>query len=266
MIALALMATVLQSASSQSVFANPVAEILVGAALALVGQLLWRVRKRRASIRWTATWTPVAISSATKYGQIEVLYQGERVDRVHLGLLRIRNDSARDLTDARFVFGFSDTTNIAYSVAQVEGSLVELPFTPSFIESWKGATDSGNLQQTMHYWKWRDYTVPALNRGCVLVVAVLTVGLNAAAPAFALSCESPGVIMRHERHHTVAITSEFFAAVIIGALLTLATTILLIRAPWASVITLPLAWLLGFGATTAGLALARAVRWVGRQL
>lgn len=152
--------------SIASKFWLAVATFLVGA---LVTHIWTRFRSRLATLSWTATSARWAVSAAdTGYGAVQVLYENQPVNNLHVVTIILRNESTRDLVDLPITFAFLEGTLILISEGSVVGNIRPLAVDQAFMGAWREAVSADPLSPQVRYFQTRrDYAIPVFNRGSV---------------------------------------------------------------------------------------------------
>lgn len=213
-------------------------KLIAGAVLFLFGALVtqfWtRFRGRLATLSWTATSSRLAVSSEPNpHAKLEVLYNGQRVNNVHLVTIFLRNESTKDLTNVMVNLAFSDGSAFLISEGQLIGSLKPLLVDAKFMSDWLALANQTPLPaEVAYYGTRRDYPLAVFNRGAVARFdAFVTRSSDGNNPMVSLAVDHEGVQVRNRPP-----VAEFFGvqqsrAQIIGLVLAAALTALAIRSP-----------------------------------
>jgi len=170
------------------------------AAGAAAGHLWLRFRRRLARLTWTAQYQPMAFATEDfGWGRVQILYNGQPAQNLHVITVQIVNESQTDLTNVEFNVQASEGTTVLRSQAVVRGTLVPLPFALGYSHM---LAEAGRRQLTApelaEWGKRSDWQAPVLNRGAVIDAGLLVARNDHLTPNVAVFCNHLGVRLQHQ--------------------------------------------------------------------
>lgn len=205
--------------------------VFCGAGVTILSVIGWVVTHRIRTLRWRVDWSHVGLSSATMHGRIQVLYEGNEVNAIYLGVVRVSNTTRHDVAGLRLVVLFDDGSDIASASAQVEGSVMFADLSQKYIDQYRAAEEADNQVTMRRLWQIRDFVFPVLNRGATAVITIVAVRSTAIVPTIRVSCETLGVRLKHDSRRLIALPLDLSSATWVGLPLTLAGVVTLMLLP-----------------------------------
>ncbi len=251
-------------------FGFPARDLLVFVGLPVLGAVaghLWlRFRRRLARLTWTAQYQPMAFATEDLgWGRVQILYNGQPAQNLHIITVQIVNDSQVDLAAVEFNVQASEGTMVLRSQAVVRRTIAPLPFAPSYAFILAEAARRPLTPTELAEWgKRSDWQAPVLNRGTIVDARLLVARNDLLAPTVTVYCNHLGVRLRHQRPAQEFWGVNLLHAAVVGLALGMLGVLLLVSSGLSM-------WGVGAGAfglgafgSVIGAVAVRVWRWVGK--
>jgi hypothetical protein len=233
---------------------------------AVLGHLWLRFRRKLAQLTWTAQFQPFAFATEDfGWGKVQILYNGQPAQNLHVITVQITNDSQIDLANVEFNLQSTDGTMVLRSEAVVRGMPMPLPLAAGYAQILTEASRRQLTPPELAVWAKRsDWQAPVLNRGAVVDARLLVARNDHLTPGITVFCNHLGVRLRHQPP-----TQQFWGvnqprASLIGLALGVVGVVALVAAEVSTGLTATASFVLGAFGVIIGAGAVRMWRWLAR--
>jgi hypothetical protein len=242
-------------------------------ALTWLAKSLWDgYRGKLRTLRYSVAHTKIAQAGSDQiFGNVEVAWQGAKVQNLGLSTLKIENTTLHDFENLELRVFSAAPTLMLNGRSAINGTTRYPRYTAAFAESLKVPQgESPNAKQYDSYYHSREYIVPVFNRGEVLEITFLVSVLDQSTPGIWVDSLTKGVRC-NERRAPRQISSLIFGvpisiAAAVGSLLSIAGGIVVVWIVPNIWLAVAIALLLGWVATLLGASVVRAYREARRVI
>lgn len=123
------------------------------------------------------------------YGNVQVLYNEEPVQNLHLCTMNLVNSSNKDFKNVEITVWCDVQSLILVSHAQKSNTIAPLQWTSGYAQEF----ENRNEYNVSIVWTKRVYDVPVLNRDDSITLSCLVTNTRGVEPQIYLSCDHPGL-------------------------------------------------------------------------
>lgn len=227
-----------------------------------------RLKRRSTTLTWTAEYQPMAFATTDfGWGRVEILYDGEATQNLHIAQITLQNDTSRDLAGLRVLLSASEGSRVLRSAGALTGGEQRFDFTAQYSEALVRDGNSELTPAEIGYWQRRTgFEVPVLNRSSSAGFRLLLSRNDYATPSVDVTCEMLGVRLVHSPPAAQLWGVKQAWAAWTGIVFSLFVGFVAYRLGWAPMLPMLIAWLIGLFAAHIGAAFLRLWRWFLNQL
>lgn len=163
----------------------------------VISSHLWEKFIHRLTIlRFTVSSVPIGISAENPaFGKVEIKHNNQSVNNLYFTTVRILNETSRDISNIEIEIGCDSQGVILVSQAMNLTSTKYIYFTDKYS---KMLTDS-KPDDSLSVLRFRDYSIPVLNRGHIIEVSMLIDSVVRTQPVITVGCDHLGVKMKFQK-------------------------------------------------------------------